>query len=493
MKNFFSKLFPFFLIIISCFLFSISHPSFIHEEGISYFAWICLVPFLFVIKQSSLKKSFCFGFLFGFFCYFIYGNWLFSYRPIACILICILYGIYLGIVSVFFYFTEKNIKKISWLIKALFFLIYEYIKTLGFIGFNYGVIGYTQWQNSILLKSASITGVWGISFLIILINICITDLIYDFIKTDKQKKEIIISKIPNIVFCSLTFIILVAIGNYSFKDSKKTNTVNLLLIQNNSDPWAGGVKEYQKEVDGLIELTEIGLKKHPKTQIVVWPETAVVPDILYNYESNKDSARKKIIDNLLNFMNKTECIFVIGNNYSEKKLNAVKSYNSVLVFEGKKNVIPPKPHIYSKIHLVPFEEYFPFKKQLYGIYKKLIEQGNHFWAKGNEYKVFQTKYANFCTPICFEDTFSSLVKKLCNKNANLIVNLSNDSWSGRIECQYQYLSMAVFRSVENKIPTVRSTSSGQTCYIAEDGRIEAMLNPYKRDFLYCQVKIPVRQ
>ncbi|MDR1230457.1 MAG: apolipoprotein N-acyltransferase, partial [Spirochaetaceae bacterium] len=89
----------------------------------------------------------------------------------------------------------------------------------------------------------------------------------------------------------------------------------------------------------------------------------------------------------------------------------------------------------------------------------------------------------FSTPICFEDSFSDLSRTFTRNGAELIVNISNDAWSESLPGQYQHLSMAVFRTVENRRAMVRSTASGQTCVIMPDGRVAAESKPFQENYL----------
>ena len=70
-----------------------------------------------------------------------------------------------------------------------------------------------------------------------------------------------------------------------------------------------------------------------------------------------------------------------------------------------------------------------------------------------------------------------------------MVNMSNDAWSKSVVCQYQHLSMAVFRAVENRLPMVRATASGQTAAISPYGHITAMLPPFIEGYLCADVPI----
>ena len=164
---------------------------------------------------------------------------------------------------------------------------------------------------------------------------------------------------------------------------------------------------------------------------------------------------------------------VNGNAHQVEFKSAEKiQYNSALVFESGKNVHPPEPGIYSKIKLVPFTESFPMKHIFPLLYVKLLNGNTHMWEKGDEYSVFDYRGLKFSTPICFEDTFSTICRKMVLNGSRCFFNLSNDSWSNSIPCQRQHLAMAVFRCVENGVPAVRSTASGVTCIINTNGVIE---------------------
>jgi apolipoprotein N-acyltransferase len=155
-----------------------------------------------------------------------------------------------------------------------------------------------------------------------------------------------------------------------------------------------------------------------------------------------------------------------------------------MLFEKGKNTA-----LYRKLHLVPFTEHFPYQKQFPFIYKTLINADTHFWEKGAEAAVFSLPGFTFSAPICFEDTFGYLSRKFVQNGADVIVNLSNDAWSGSLPAQNQHLSMAVFRAVENRRSMVRATASGQTCGILPSGRVIAMAPPFAEAWL--TVEIPL--
>ena len=120
---------------------------------------------------------------------------------------------------------------------------------------------------------------------------------------------------------------------------------------------------------------------------------------------------------------------------------------------------------------------------------RLKKAFSRLWEKGTEYTVFEVDGITFSTPICFEDTFGYLCRRFVRQGADVLVNMTNDSWSGSVVSEIQHMSMAVFRAIENKRSMVRSTNSGITCLITPDGEIANRLDPFVEDYLV--VDIPV--
>lgn len=292
---------------------------------------------------------------------------------------------------------------------------------------------------------------------------------------------------------------------------KNRPTINICAVQNNSDPWRDGIDVYEKDVNTLITLSSEALQKDPNIKLIVWPETAVIPSIIDNYKKN--SERGYLIRRLLNFIDEQNCNFVVGNFHVIKPLyddsntsikkdnnsngtplknnsNAVidnKYFNSAFLFEPGKNVLPPNPYIYSKVHLVPFTETFPLGKYFPHFYMWLTDGDTHLWDAGDKRNIFSLGDFNFATPICFEDTFGCDCKEFVNNGARAFISLGNDSWSKSSFAQELHLSMAIFRSVENHIPSVRASASGVSCLVDWAGRVKNKLQEFSKGYLICKV------
>ena len=479
------------LLLAGIFIFSLSHPGIISSRGFSFLGFIALVPVFLIARNASWKSVWLWGFLYGLLSYALYCFWLVKYELIAYIVACAVYGILLALVFLALHFVFTFFKKYEYLMAVLVWCIYEYVKTLGFLGFSYGIMGYSQWRNTLLMQSASFGGVWIVSFVCVSCSALIAELIESL-----RTREVAKLKIPVISF-SVLVVFVVIFGVVQLTKKNQSEKVKIVCVQNNVDPWKTGVDSYRKDIHSLKTLTDIALEKHPDVQFVVWPESAVVTPILYAYSGKSDSSRLEFITDLLSYIESKSCAFVIGNEQSEEShTKFTDDYNAVLVFDNQKNpIIPPQPDIYRKMHLVPFTEYFPYGKIFPHLYKQLLNGDTHLWTPGKEAVVFTNRGVSFSTPICFEDTFGSVCRKFTqrdkNKNhAQFFINVSNDAWSHSKSCQYQHLSMAVFRCVENGIPAARSTASGVTCFIDRRGKVQQEQKQFKETVAYEELEVP---
>ena len=506
------------LLIAGSVLFAFSNPNPILKHGFAFTAWIMYIPFLFLIKKSTLKNCWLYSGLYGLGATGLYAYWLYNYNPLCLGIGLVVAFIGMALFGLALKLIEKYFVKSAWLVQFIAMCAFEYLRTLGFMGFHYGLAAYTQWNMPLLVQITRITGVFGLNFFVIFSSAVIFAILskiedkkvilkkmiadnrhyegptyVNYVSdNDKQLKNTSL-KLP-VVLLSLWCAAFIAVLIYGSIQLKKTNdykTVTVAAIQHNDNPTENGIENFREAVQQLINLTDEALEINPQIEYVIWPETAVVPSIEYNYNLKENTDRKKLVTYLLNYIQNREPAFVIGNQHIQVSWDSSTKelYNASLVFEPQKNVIPPKPELYSKIHLVPFSEWFPYEKYFPHIYKTLLAHEKFFWNQGSEIKVFNVNGFSFYTPICFEDTFPDLCRKAYKKGARCLFSLTNDSWSKSESCQYQHLAIAKFRAVENGIPLVISSVSGQTAILDSNGNITAMAVPFTKSYVIGQVPV----
>ena len=450
------------LTVMGVVLFVGAHPGIILKNGLFLFGYLSLVPVFILVKKASLKMLFLWGFLYGFFCYSLFAFWIFKYSPVLFFCAVSFYAVFF---CVLFAFMKLCILSSTheMLVMALIWCACEYVRTLGPLGFSYGVMGYSQWKNPLMLTLSSYCGVWGAS--------CVCAFVAAFVALLCINRKHLKNDVKTYCWyagaCFAFFAVLVACTVLK-KDSEQ-KMIRVLSVQNNADSNKNGIGVYKKDIRTLSSLTDAAFSDSEAVDFVLWPETSVVPPVMYNYYNRVDYERFNAIVDMLHVIARKDACFVIGNQHSEKNADGLfADYNAALVFDSRTQpVLPPSPEVYKKIHLVPFTEYVPKD------FLRKISSVQSEWNAGSNYTVFTKRNLCFCTPICFEDTFGSMCRKFILNGAECFFELSNDSWAQSSVCQRQHLSMAVFRSAENHVPAVRSSGSGISCYITAWGKVGA--------------------
>jgi len=497
-------------LVIAAFLFAASFPNLLFANGLPLLAWVAYVPVFWVVRRAGFGASLFWGAFYGYTAYGIFNYWLSVFHPLAGLIVGSIYLVSLAILFPLLRLAVHVFPRRGYILQFLLWMAYEYLRTLGFLGYSYGITGYSQWHLLPVIQIADIAGVWGVSALVVFPSVWLAAAL-----GESGIFENGIFKINRRELCTafkaffrrewvsaLVWIVLLAAtlvyGFASRIDYSDARRVKMALIQHNTDPWkpskaptaAQAFEEYRNDFRILRRLSDEALAAHPDTDLVIWSETAFVPRIYWHTNYRDDPVSWELVKELLDYLAKQDVPFVIGNDdarrdpainpYDDNRVD----YNAVMLFERGELKTQ-----YRKLHLVPFTEHFPYEKQLPWIYQALKNADTHFWETGNEATVFESRGVKFSTPICFEDTFGYLSRDFVRNGAELIVNLSNDAWSASLPAQMQHLSMAIFRAVENRRSMVRSTASGQTCAVDPNGKILAMAEPFTEAWLSAEVPV----
>ncbi len=261
--------------------------------------------------------------------------------------------------------------------------------------------------------------------------------------------------------------------------------VRLALVEQDSDPRKDN---YDDTFRTLQDLTNRALAERP--DLVVWSETAFVPNIRrWSTEDPKVYPLAALVRSFLAYQKGIGNWLITGNDdytliessEGEQRLD----YNGSVLFSPQGERV----ETYHKIHLVPFTEYFPFKKQLPQVYQLLQSFDAYLWEPGDRRVVFHHPRFSFSTPICFEDVFPNDVRQFVLAGAQVIINLSNDYWSLTDTEAMQHAANATFRAVENGVPLARASASGLTCLVDTQGRIVASGPFYEPSYLVVDVPL----
>jgi apolipoprotein N-acyltransferase len=283
-----------------------------------------------------------------------------------------------------------------------------------------------------------------------------------------------------------------------WNDEEPELTWRVATIQHVADSWKGGYQTYKRNFNNLRTMSLQALQEKP--DMILWSETAFVPSVYWHTTYKTDEETAELVDEFVSFGKSLPVPLLTGNPegvlddedapplHPDGTWNR-KDYNTVIMFEGGEI-----KNTYRKQHLVPFTEHFPYEKQMPWLYNLLLANDYNWWEKGYDPVVFETdEGVKFSTPICFEDVFGYLSAGFVRNGADVIVNMTNDSWSGAVSAEMQHLALAVFRSVENRKSTVRGTNSGMTAVILPSGQVVDPMEPFKRGWKIYDVPVYTEQ
>lgn len=474
------------LLVLGSVLFSLSFPNIVSMWGWFPLAYVSLVPVFILIHRSNWAEVFFYGFLYGLLTYAIHNFWLGGFHPLAVLVVPLIYATYFLFFFPVMKLADSLLPRHGYLLQLAIWLAYEYFRTQFFLGYAYGIIGYTQYLVLPLVRLSSLTGVWGVSLLVAFPGVYLGNALRDGLGGFRRFVER--HKVAPIVWAVL-FIASAVYGLAVKVDYSEAPTWRVALVQQNADPWIGGPTAYRRSLDISLRQSAAALAEDPTVDIVVWSETAVVPPIDYHlrYRTNRDSYG--IVERLLAYLEDEEVPYVIGNSSArllrgeDGELDRV-DYNAVIVYDDGEFAEP-----YRKTHLVPFTEHFPYRRQFPWLYDLLMENGSNHWGHGEEYTVFDVDGVKFSTPICFEDTFGYISREFVRNGAEVLVNLTNDLWSKSVAASMQHMQMAVFRATETRRSMVRATNGGMTTIIDPNGRITDLYPPFVEGYMIGDVPL----
>jgi apolipoprotein N-acyltransferase len=466
-------------------LFALSFPSFLSLNGWFPLGFVCLVPLFAVVRRAPWPAVPFYGLFFGYGAYALFNFWLGRFSPLTLFIVPPIYAAYFLVTLPALKLADLAFPRHAYLVQAALWVCYEYfLKSTGFLAYAYGTLGYSQWQFLPFIQVAEVTGIWGISLVVVFPSALLGRVLADGLAAARAAWR---RYLPAAASWAVVFAAVITYGLVVRVDTAADRQWEVALVQQNVDPWKNGYAAYRASLDVLKRQSEAALATKP--EIVIWSETSFVPSISWHTQYRTDETMYQIVKELRDWMARQSLPYVVGNNDGQMKRIAQGQegrvdYNAALLMEGNRIV-----QTYRKIHLVPFTESFPFQKSLPGIYTWLKNADTHFWEQGTEYTVFEAGGVRFSTPICFEDTFGDLCRRFIGAGADVLVNLTNDAWSFSVAGAMQHMTMAVFRAVENRRSVVRSTNGGMTTIIDPRGRILATYPPFKEGFLRGSVPV----
>ena len=497
------------LLILSGVLLGLSFPPFGLVGG--FLAFFALVPLLIALEDTvRLRNAFTRGYLAMFVLTMIATYWVGGWKGegsvdpflmIAGVALDFVHPLFLFVPILLYDVTRRRFGRIAALIALpMYWIGFEYWHSTGDFSFPWLSLYNTQTYNRIFIQFIEFTGSYGLSLVIVVINILLYAAIRYSVITGKRiaaSADVIgINKYARLKL--LTAVLLLFIIPYSYgliKDSGSHDggrSISVTIVQPNINPWDKWSAGTESITDSMERATGTAIKASTiNSDLVLWPETAITYPITLPW-------RQIDLKNLYHFIDEIGKPILTGIPDREEYIKGRdkipwdakttsdpmlfhRDWNSAMLFGKDFN----GKYFYQRYHkqkLVPFGEKVPYVEELPflgDVFQWSVGLGS--WNNGEGYGLFTLPFkgqfvtapdtAKICTMICYESVYPSYVREFVDRGAELITIITNDGWYGKSSGPYQHNRFAILRAVENRRWVARSANTGISSVIDDKGRI----------------------
>jgi apolipoprotein N-acyltransferase len=420
---------------------------------------VALVPLLWALREQSLKNAFWLGlvaglaYFLGLLYWIVYVTHVFGGLPLplgmgVLLLLAGYLSLYRALWALGVTWASRRGLQLLWFAPALWVSL-ELVQTYMISGFPWELLGNGLYRFPLFLQVADLTGVYGLSFLIVLVNVTLFLMAYPRVGAGRRPRQ------EALVF--LLLMTWVGYGAYRLDDIKKLEAqspkIKVAVTQGNikqGEKW--DPQKVKFTLDRYADLTG----KVNGARLVIWPETAAPFFFLRQSEFTHQ---------VQEIARQDDCYLLFGSPAWELTSQGERYFNRAYLLSPQGEVVG----YYDKAHLVPYGEYVPLQKIFFFIPKMVPIIGD--FAEGPVGAVLSLPEGAVGPLICFESIFPYLSRAQVQNGAHLLVNITNDAWFGTTSAPYQHLSMAVLRAVENRVCLARAANTGISACIGADGRM----------------------
>lgn len=354
---------------------------------------------------------------------------------------------------------------------------HEWVRERLFGGFGWNNLGVALHRDLPMIQIADLTGVPGISFLVVFCNLMAVIIVRRIIG---ELGPLFLKRIR--WEFSFTMALVAAVFAYGVRsllrqDAGESVSLRVVAVQ----PNIAQTEKFHAAMEDRIfadldKLTGLAALTQPPPQLVLWPESATprsmfADDVNYNFVLGQ----AKRLDGAL----------LLGTTDFDPETR--EDFNIAVLLTGRGE----KQQFYRKMHLVPFGEYLPLRPVFEPLCGQMVPAD---FTPGRDFTLLDLAdpKIRLAVLICFEDTLGELTRRFVQKGAQVLVNITNDGWFAHSPAAEQHLANAVFRAVENRRPLMRCGNTGVTCAVDSKGRVDLWLKPFQQGFAVREVRIPTR-
>jgi apolipoprotein N-acyltransferase len=456
--------------------------------NLAVFAWIGFVPLLLAVRGVRPLRAAFYGWITGFVWQLVTIYWIPATisnftaipQPAAQALLLLLGGFCAYPFVLFAAGIEWGAARgVPRLVFApALWPVAEWLRVVFIAGFPWNPVGNTQIAFPVMAQAADLGSVYLLSSAIVAANVALAEA-WALLRRERAPRSRVgayaatAAVVPLLLFGYGVWR-LDQLGSIPYSGSIRIGVAQGNIAQ--EEKW--NARRRDEILATYLRLTEQAADAGAK--LVVWPEASLPFYFQHDLRSTQLSriAKERRID------------LLVGAPGLEVRGAQQTPYNQAWLVRADGTATGP----YDKIQLVPFGEYIPMFG-LFGMVDVAVQSVGQL-GQGREYTIFDTaeltplagaaqaatdRRARFATLICYEGIFPALTREFAARGADFFLNISNDAWYGDTSAPHQHLAMAAMRTIENRIPMVRSTNTGVSAFITDEGWIGSTTPLFEED------------
>src|SRR5256885_1270933 len=454
------------------------------SPSLPWLAWIALAPLIVAVlhpyanssdaaalldfRPASARHGFLLGYASGVVWYAGSCYWIFHVMntygglsaPIAVgvlILFCLYLGLYHGLFGLLLVLVARDRGRglRTALMLSPFLWVAVELARAHITGFPWDLLGTAQVSNIALTRVAAVTGVYGVSLEIALVN---AGFATAFLLPIRRRGRVLLTII--------VVVLLLQLGRLVQPLPAPHSKVAILVQENipilNPDQWTP--QYFQSTMADLDRISLPAAKDAEMVQglpgLIVWPESPAP------FFAN-DQVFREAVTRLAQEASAYVVVGSLGLKREDGSGTPQQIFNSAALISPAGDWAAR----YDKVHLVPFGEYVPFKS-IFVFAEKLTREVGDF-NRGTSRQPLTAGSDRLGVFICYESIFPHEIRQFAQNGAQVFVNISNDGWFGPTGAPGQHLNMARMRAIENRRWVLRATNTGITTVIDPFGRLIA--------------------
>ncbi|MEC4687070.1 MAG: apolipoprotein N-acyltransferase [Nitrospirota bacterium] len=469
-------------IILACFT-GLLYPLCFPDFDFGVIAWVVLLPLHLALDQVPPRRAFWIGWLAGFVAFVgtmfwvvtamhLYGKLPLALSYLFMALLAAYLGLYVAVYALALTWLRNTLPSLAFIGAPFLWVTLELGRTYLLSGLPWDLIGYSQYRWLPAIQIADHTGVYGVSFVVVLVNAALAEVTLRGLSRFRGQlgRQVSSAPFPWLTpagaALGLAYTLLYGMTTLnSGSEGDPSRTLRIGLVQANIDQAHKWDAAFLRET--LDRYERLTTRAAEGVDLIIWPEAAT--PFLFEQET---PYRAEVLE-----LVRAHRLPLLLGSPALRYFPDGRPYllNSAYLLSPDGEVLGR----YDKRHLVPFGEYIPLRPVLFFL-DKLVEGIGDFKA-GNSPTVLafpdrsgsqpNDRQTRFGLAICYEVIFPHLVRESVNGGAEFMVTITNDAWFGNSVAPYQHFGMVVLRAVENRIAFARSANTGISGFIDPYGRI----------------------